>query len=115
MNRLRQGAGPPRPFGASLRHLLGVTRHFKLPAGGSPLGRTAWWLVRLATDRPLPPCRRRANFLPLHMPAERPLCIYVDVDDTLVHSVSGKTIPNPNLVTRVRQWKAQGAPKAVYQ
>jgi hypothetical protein len=43
------------------------------------------------------------------MPSERPLCIYVDVDNTLVHSASGKTIPNSNLVARVRQWKAEGA------
>ena len=43
------------------------------------------------------------------MPTERPLCIYIDVDDTLVCSAGGKTIPNPNLVRRIREWKAQGA------
>jgi hypothetical protein len=43
------------------------------------------------------------------MPTERPLCIYIDVDDTLVRSTSGKRIPNPNLVSRLREWRAQGA------
>ena len=43
------------------------------------------------------------------MPTDRPLCIYIDVDDTLVRSNGGKRIPNPNLVRRLREWKAQGA------
>ena len=43
------------------------------------------------------------------MTNERPLCIYVDVDDTLVRSISGKRISNPNLIRRIAEWKAHGA------
>ena len=43
------------------------------------------------------------------MPNERPLCIYIDVDDTLVRFTSGKRIPNPILVRRLREWKEHGA------
>jgi len=43
------------------------------------------------------------------MSTERPLCIYIDVDGTLVQTAADKRIPNPNLLRRLREWKAHGA------
>ncbi len=40
---------------------------------------------------------------------DRPLCIYIDVDGTLVQVSGDKRIPNSNLLRRIREWKAQGA------
>ncbi len=40
---------------------------------------------------------------------EPPLCIYIDVDGTLVQTCADRRIPNSNLLRRLREWKAQGA------
>ena len=40
---------------------------------------------------------------------ERPLIVYVDIDDTLVRSVGTKRIPVPGVIRHVRDLKAQGA------
>jgi predicted HAD superfamily phosphohydrolase YqeG len=37
------------------------------------------------------------------------LCVYVDVDDTLVRSIGSKRIPIPSVVEHVRQLHKQGA------
>jgi hypothetical protein len=39
----------------------------------------------------------------------RPVVIYVDVDDTLIRSVGTKRIPIPNVVRHVRRLKEDGA------
>ena len=46
-------------------------------------------------------CHRRTT--------ERPLCIYIDVDGTLVQTTAGRRVPNQSLLCRLREWKAQGA------
>jgi len=43
------------------------------------------------------------------MPDELPLCIYIDVDGTLVQTVGEKNLPDDALVTRLREWRNQGA------
>ncbi len=40
---------------------------------------------------------------------ERPLYIYVDVDDTFVRSFSSKRIPIPSVIEHVKQLKKDGA------
>jgi len=41
--------------------------------------------------------------------AERPLNIFVDVDDTFVRSVGTKRIPMPTVIAHIRELKAQNA------
>ncbi len=44
------------------------------------------------------------------MVTDPPLCIYVDVDGTLVcTAATGERIPNPNLIRRIREWQTNGA------
>jgi len=43
------------------------------------------------------------------MPDDQPLCIYIDVDGTLVRTVGDKNLPDDALVTRLREWRDQGA------
>jgi predicted HAD superfamily phosphohydrolase YqeG len=41
--------------------------------------------------------------------SRRPVCVYVDVDDTLVRSASSKHIPIPSVIGAVRALKDKGA------
>ena len=38
----------------------------------------------------------------------KPLCIYVDIDETLVRNYGSKRIPMPNVINHVRELKEQG-------
>ncbi len=43
------------------------------------------------------------------MTTASPVCIYIDVDQTLVRTVAGRWVPNQDLRQKVREWKAAGA------
>ncbi len=43
------------------------------------------------------------------MTTEPPLCIYIDVDQTLVRTTAGRRLPDQDLGQKVREWKAAGA------
>ncbi len=43
------------------------------------------------------------------MAPEAPLCIYIDVDQTLVRTTAGRRSPNQELCQKLREWKAAGA------
>ena len=43
------------------------------------------------------------------MPNKHPLCIYFDVDGTLVHTAGDRSEPDDVLTTRLREWRNQGA------